>query len=1176
MDEKNPPSLPALVDDSTRAKSGRHSFKVAMKKMGLTSVFDIIRLSRQVFAAQLSQYSDADAGQAYDNAMSYAVQIARQYREHQTSSGQGSSAGQRTGVRSLVSIGASYQNLFKENWDDFCSVGAIAAIDSPVAYLSRLYNFAGELEATPLDPDLPPRALLDKRRPDLKDLLIDQDSTFTPLPMLDLVNDILGKTINAHLASTPDKNKDLYEVLASRRYPFEFPYNLHHQQCVQGLTGSKPRLGELNLRISLKLPLSTTASDAYGRVQQDSAIAQQLMSGLGPEQQQLLTQEAPFTTFYLALNDFAAGQPWASPAPEFSAIHTNKNTSFLLPKDQPGVGVVTPQADAPGSGSGNTTVPLTFNSATNPDKPVEFFLNSNRIGSTGGYVLNQTHPASSKPANMSILLKTALEPNIADGYRVSFQVQVDRAGARVAQHSFTLTLDEHLSLNAQEQAFFATHYGASELSITAPSLTDANEFMHRTALNSEQLERLLAQRRHFPRLSANVPSKNPASPGAGYSRGFPHSSHYGACYVNGAGSGNYDTATTPDATSIQNDQYDNAMALVPYEVGDHNGWRITKTSPDRLDRMQRMIRLQRWTQIPFTELDTLLISAIRAESPLNLGLQLTANTLRALGLYQYLSRRYPKLAPEEFAAFLHDLTPYNTDDRLPLFDQVFNRLQVFDTPLVLDQTPFALDATPAAQKTLLQLAAGLGLQPAEDSLLLLARQTLADFKALTRDLTTVSSLYRQARIGQMFSLSPADTLGLAQVLGGDAYRSHLSRGTLADQATAGSTDILDVLLQMDWALGWLREIDLSVPRLRHLLGLDRDKTPISQELAQRLLQLHDAAAQAVLTPQELAALALPAKEDGAGTPAINWFNVLLDEKGGAAKKPLIDRKGLFLALPLASDVPEHFETALVTVVGRLTLADAVKAQAVQTLKPLVIAAHDRQQQLIEGLLQETLALPKQLTPPVLAWAKDSVHDLLLSALFNDGSLNFLYSRVARHGEAALALQISQSTLRLFLLHPTWLGASGYNPPATQKPALAELYLLERFGHWQRSQPLPEATLLSYFVLANPPAAELKNKQLRANVAENANAALAYLLAWNEQEVAQLTDLLASKHATSMADVDWVRRCQATCLASGLSTSGLLAATALTPQSAFTDWKKVGQAVIAAASAPQPGTLTVKE
>ena len=200
MDEKNPPSLPALVDDSTRAKSGRHSFKVAMKKMGLTSVFDIIRLSRQVFAAQLSQYSDADAGQAYDNAMSYAVQIARQYREHQTSSGQGSSAGQRTGVRSLVSIGASYQNLFKENWDDFCSVGAIAAIDSPVAYLSRLYNFASELEATPLDPDLPPRALLDKRRPDLKDLLIDQDSTFTPLPMLDIVNDMLGKTINAHLA----------------------------------------------------------------------------------------------------------------------------------------------------------------------------------------------------------------------------------------------------------------------------------------------------------------------------------------------------------------------------------------------------------------------------------------------------------------------------------------------------------------------------------------------------------------------------------------------------------------------------------------------------------------------------------------------------------------------------------------------------------------------------------------------------------------------------------------------------------------------------------------------------------------------------------------------------------------------------------------------------------------
>jgi hypothetical protein len=107
--------------------------------------------------------------------------------------------------------------------------------------------------------------------------------------------------------------------------------------------------------------------------------------------------------------------------------------------------------------------------------------------------------------------------------------------------------------------------------------------------------------------------------------------------------------------------------------------------------------------------------------------------------------------------------------------------------------------------------------------------------------------------------------------------------------------------------------------------------------------------------------------------------------------------------------------------------------------------------------------------------------------------------------------------------------------------------------------------LSYFNLANPPKAKLKNKALRQVASETANSALARLLDWPEAEIAALTDTLPDKRASSMAHVDWVRRCQASCVASGLSAKALLQATGLNHQSTLDAWKTVGEAVVAAGS-----------
>ncbi len=49
----------------------------------------------------------------------------------------------------------------------------------------------------------------------------------------------------------------------------------------------------------------------------------------------------------------------------------------------------------------------------------------------------------------------------------------------------------------------------------------------------------------------------------------------------------------------------------------------------------------------------------------------------------------------------------------------------------------------------------------------------------------------------------------------------------------------------------------------------------------------------------------------------------------------------------------------------------------------------------------------------------------------------------------------------------------------------------------------------------------------------------------------------------MEAVDWIMRCQACCVSTGLSADLLLQATALKTQSPASDWKTVGAALIAA-------------
>ncbi|WP_244986569.1 Tc toxin subunit A [Pseudomonas syringae] len=951
------------------------SFINAMEKLNIHSVFDIVRRSKSAFVHELSRISDADAALAYENARCYATQIVRLYRNQLLSSGRTQQLTRRTGVRSLVDIGPGFPNLFKENWDLFCKVGAIEAKDSPVAYLTSLYRFALEqLEGSVAEPS---RIKLDERRPDLKDLLIDQQSTFTPVPTLHIVNQVLSKAINAYVDTVPeDKGKSIYQLVAEKQHPFQFPYNFHFQQISLGLVGKKPVLGELSYRVSLEVPATSRLTSDYGKVQHSSAIAQVLMSGAGPEQQAIVLE-----------------------------------------------------------------------------------------------------PALSSQAN--------------------------------ADTSADLT-----------RQFFKTKYNVDYVDDASNPLNNLNVFLEKTGLDSDGVQALLAIRSHTAYASPNI-----LSAGHTADEDSPREAsltaikaRFGAGYVNGP--------TTQPAMALSKDAYGIE--------------RLVNTSVDRFDRLQRMIRLQRWTGIPFTALDTLVMAVIRSEGDVNPQMVLTVNTLRALGTYRYLNKRYG-LAPDEFAAFVHQMPGEANDGRLPMFDRVFNNPALFDTPLVLDGSILYLDQDSSEHvKARAQLSRALHLSSTHEGLRQLAidvreliGNTPTDFRL---NLSMISSLYRQARIASMLGLTAAQNRALIELLGGRFYQKKVVSGQLDDP----EQDVLDILMQLDWAVTWFNASDRDVTTLRRQIGWDMTETTVTQELTVQLEQLTTDARLAVLNSDKLASLDLPSRDDQ--NNAINWWTILYY---------LIDISGLVRTQPLDEEPAVSIRRTLHERLSSIDIAQPLASEVEARLATFVLNGYRNQHRLVEELLLTLTGLPPDRCEPVIRWAGSDAGKFLAALLGDNGAIQTL-STLIRYSEVSQQLELSARALRTFLINPHWLHADfgGLLPLS-----MSSLYLLDRYRNWRDNCGYPEEALLEYFKQANDPQRD----------ATQCAARLASLTGWTSSEVLAANALLtgSDRIASNMHEVDWLSRMHSASDVTGLSARQLLSATDLTATSTASHWKSVGEAVIAA-------------
>ncbi|EHJ7499126.1 virulence protein SpvA, partial [Salmonella enterica] len=252
-----------------------------LSNRGYYSIFDILKLSKSEFTRKHQGLFGAKAGKIYDTASGYATQIILLFRKNNLAQAVQTSVYstqlQDSDSAVLTKGAPTWQTLFADDWREYCQNSAPEAVDSPVAYLSWLYNQATNFESQVGSDNIIPLAV---RRPDLADLMLDNDAINQVIPSLQLVNNVLEQSVTPYVNNvTP--NTSVSETLAATRYPTLLPYHYPHQQALLSLEASDESLQNMIKKTDTAWPYFVKQNLRAGKAE----TAWQLGSDLAPEQQ---------------------------------------------------------------------------------------------------------------------------------------------------------------------------------------------------------------------------------------------------------------------------------------------------------------------------------------------------------------------------------------------------------------------------------------------------------------------------------------------------------------------------------------------------------------------------------------------------------------------------------------------------------------------------------------------------------------------------------------------------------------------------------------------------------------------------------------------------------------------------------------------------------------------------
>lgn len=578
----------------------------------------------------------------------------------------------------------------------------------------------------------------------------------------------------------------------------------------------------------------------------------------------------------------------------------------------------------------------------------------------------------------------------------------------------------------------------------------------------------------------------------------------------------------------------------------------------RCDRLNRLVRLAQTLNITYPQADRIVMAAITAEQRTMIGskqrndennLWMTANTMRALGLFGFLRDRFG-CQPEEFAVLLAEIGIFTLGDEPSQFDRLFNGEQYLDHPLVLDGAIFTLTGNDIESKrTVDQLCHGL--QISLDTLRHLARTVMQGTRddRLYRTPAIISSFYRIVLLARLLAITTTELLSLLEVMNPEGQYGLELAGQPHNVMYQNyqQADAVSVIYAVSHCVQWCRQQDIAVSWLiQQLLPISASKT-VSEQEQQLFKTLNNSLLPILFTDDRLIQATVP--------PLLNqasWKSKL---------NSLIDPNGLVKGVSeLEQDIDaesyQQFASREVSrVISELIKDDLLpeySSDEQQRLKDIIIGVLLSVRTLQWGVLQELfstdLDLDAKLVIPVVYWAGGSVYTLLLQAIQGDSEQTLsailpLVYRMRRYAGIAKQFSLSSKMLSAFLprRQQSWFSIT------TPQVTLTTFYFLAQYAQIFKDRP-KEDQLLDYLLLINslPPLEEMSANE-RLLITDAAAEKLAAWLGWGIREVLdvarQMTEDGVIRH---LAQIVTLAQCKQLADKTGLSAVSLVNISSLTP------------------------------
>ncbi|UWF52170.1 Tc toxin subunit A [Pseudomonas sp. N3-W] len=687
------------------------------------------------------------------------------------------------------------------------------------------------------------------------------------------------------------------------------------------------------------------------------------------------------------------------------------------------------------------------------------------------------------------------------------------------------------SAPGQPAKFYTENFGS-----TGAALKDSVHFCAQTSINAQTLTSLLSIEDCLPKLSGNVTSivAPEASPKV-----------FGSAFINEGTAG--------------------AMNLSP--PGTDGTRMLTNATDNRFERMNRMLRLSRWLELPPDQCDRLVMAAIRAEQrgeivgsqdsahrSADKPFRITNNTLRAIGLFQEFRLRF-KCSAEQFAALIDEISPYGRGEVPSQFDRIFNAQALFDTPLTLDDHYFAIEPqTRADKRTVDQICSSLGIN--QETWRYLARFVAKSYN-LTDDLQCslpiLSSFYRLVLLASFLRISAIELGVLLEALsekgGSELLQRVLGESRVLVGGVSGIGDVLSVMHAVQSCVEWCQDNNLNVPWLvQHVAPVIAP--PLATEADITLLQeVHKRLQPVRFSEEALWAAGVPQSHD---LYSEGWLPLL---------EELVDRDGLVLGLTHDDDDYERVargEIQAAVTLANIPPADVERASAV--ILALLLQARDAQHAVVQESLSVYLSVSQDLVLPLLKWVnKGGVYLLLLETTraldavtsgtetvnVGDEVLSLL-AHLVRRADLVQKLALSSAMLVALTTRQNWQWLGLKHPEAL---TLSTLYYLTLFQRVVTHTGQPAEKMLHYLELVNGLPSYLTPEDLRL-IRDSAASKLAEVVKWGVREVLECILYLnpSMPVVRDLPTLDTLLRIRGLAASSGLDAKAIIGLGALTPDS----------------------------